>query len=305
MFLPHLDIIDPAFAKLVLMNCHLDKLWTGGRWLEGPVWFGDLRALVFSDIPNDRMLRWDEASGAVTPFRTPANHSNGNTRDGQGRLVTCEHGGRRVTRTEHDGGQTVLADRWQGKRLNSPNDVIVARDGAVWFTDPTYGIDGDYEGHKSASEIGASCLYRIDPATSEVARIAADFVQPNGLAFSPDETALYVVDTGATHLPDGPRHIRRFAVQGARVTGGEIITTCPAGLYDGLRIDEAGHIWTSTGEGVHCLTPEGRLLGRILVPETVSNVCFGGAKRNRLFICGTTSLYATYLGISGLGYPFG
>jgi gluconolactonase len=302
MFLPHIDIIDPAFSKLVLMNCHLEKLWSGGRWLEGPVWFGDMRVLLFSDIPNDRMLRYDEASGAVSVFRAPAGYSNGNTRDQVGRLITCEHGNRRVTRTEPDGRTTVLADRWYGKRLNSPNDVVVARDGAVWFTDPSYGIDGDYEGYKALTEIGASCLYRIDPDSGCVERISADFVQPNGLAFSPDGSTLYVADTGATHQPDGPRHIRRFRVQGTKVTDGDIISTCLTGFYDGFRVDEVGHIWTSTGEGVHCLTSEGQLLGRILVPEVVSNVCFGGPKRNRLFICATTSIYATYLDVSGQRY---
>lgn len=303
MYLPHLDILDPRFAGLVLANSHLDKLWTGGRWLEGPAWFGGGRYLLFSDIPNDRMLRYDEIDGAVSEFRRPSNYANGNTRDGQGRLVTCEHLGRRVTRTEHDGALTVLSDNWCGKRLNSPNDVVVASDGAVWFTDPTYGIDSDYEGARAESEIGASHLYRIDPATGATVAMATDFVKPNGLAFSPDGATLYVADTGATHVQDGPRHIRRFSVTTGGLDGGEVISECGADLYDGFRIDEAGRIWTSAGDGVHCLTPEGALLGKVLVPEVVANVCFGGMRRNRLFICATTSLYATYLNTAGLPYP--
>ena len=303
MYLPHLEILDPRFTGLVLANTHLETLWSGGRWLEGPAWFGGGRYLVFSDIPNDRMLRYDDADGSVSEFRRPANNANGNTRDGQGRLVTCEHLGRRVTRTEHDGRITVLSDSWRGKRLNSPNDVVVAADGAVWFTDPTYGIDSDYEGARAESEIGASHLYRIDPATGATEAMATDFVQPNGLAFSPDGGTLYVADTGATHLTGGPRHIRRFAVTADRLSGGEVLSVCDAGLYDGFRIDRAGRIWTSAGDGVHCLTPEGVLLGKIRVPEVVANVCFGGRRHNRLFICATTSLYATYLDTAGTPCP--
>lgn len=299
MFLPHLDIRDPAFSRLVLSNTRLERLWTGGRWLEGPVWLGMTRQLLFSDIPNDRMLRLDERNGEVALFRDPAGHANGNTLDHLGRLITCEHGNRRVTRTGHDGSLTVLADRWQGMRLNSPNDVVVAGDGAIWFTDPTYGIDSDYEGHAAPSEIGAANLYRIDPASGEVTRQGDGFVQPNGLAFSPDGRFLYVADTGASHLPDGPRHIRRFEVVHGGLGDSTVFSVCPAGLYDGFRLDRAGNVWTSTGEGVHCLSPDGRLLGRILVPEVVANLCFGGPKGNRLFICASTSLYATYLGISG------
>mgnify|MGYP001088320532 CR=1 FL=1 len=303
MYLPHLEILDPSFAGLVLANSHLDTLWSGGRWLEGPAWFGGGRYLLFSDIPNDRMLRYDETDGSVSEFRRPSNNANGNTRDEQGRLVTCEHLGRRVTRTEHDGRITVLSDAWRGKRLNSPNDVVVATDGAVWFTDPTYGIDSDYEGVRAESEIGASHLYRIDPATGATEAMASDFVKPNGLAFSPDGGVLYVADTGATHLTDGPRHIRRFAVTARGLAGGEVLSVCDAGLYDGFRVDRAGRIWTSAGDGVHCLTPEGALLGKIRVPEVVANVCFGGIRQNRLFICATTSLYATYLNTAGAPCP--
>ena len=299
MFLPHLEVTDPSFKKLILMNTHLEKLWTGGRWLEGPAWFGGGRYLLFSDIPNNRMMRFDDTEGSVSGFRCPSNNSNGNTMDRQGRLITCEHLGRRVVRTEHDGRQTVIADSYKGQKLNSPNDVVVSSDGAIWFTDPTYGIDLDYEGARAESEVGSNNVYRIDPQSGALTAVATDFVQPNGLAFSPDESTLYIADTGATHIEAGPKHIRKFIVNGDVLTGGETISECPVGLYDGFRIDTEGNIWTSTGEGVHCLSAEGQLLGKIQIPEVVANVCFGGLKRNRLFICGTTSLYATYLNVSG------
>ncbi len=299
MFLPHIECIDPSFKRLVLMNTHLERLWTGGRWLEGPAWFGGGRYLIFSDIPNNRMLRYDDTDDGVSVFRSPSDNTNGNTVDRQGRLISCQHLARRVVRTEHDGTLTVIADRHEGRALNSPNDVVVASDGAIWFTDPTYGIDMDYEGARAPSEIGSNNLYRVDPDHGVARAMATDFVQPNGLAFSPDETTLYVADTGATHLEDGPRHIRRFAHDAGSLSGGEVIAECDVGLFDGFRIDAAGHIWTSAGDGVHCLTGEGELIGKIRVPETVANVCFGGAKRNRLFICGTTSLYATYVNVSG------
>ncbi len=301
-------ILDRRFAALVSANARLHKLWTGAAWAEGPVWFGDARQLLFSDIPNDRILRFvPDASGLagqVSVFREPAQHANGHTRDRQGRLVSCEHGGRRVTRTEHDGRVTVVADRWAGKRLNSPNDVVVAADGALWFTDPPYGILSDLEGGRAEPEYGGCHLFRVDPATGEVAVAADDFVKPNGLAFSPDERLLYVADTGASHDPDGPRHIRAFDVgEGGRLSGGRVFATCDAGLFDGLRVDTAGRVWTSAGDGVHCLAPSGELLGKILVPEVVANVCFGGPKRNRLFICGTTSLYAVLTHVNGAQRP--
>ncbi len=299
MFLPHLEVMDPAFKQLVLMNTHLDKLWSGGRWLEGPAWFGGGRYLIFSDIPNNRMLRFDDTDSSVSEFRAPSNNANGNTMDLQGRLITCEHLGRRVVRTEHDGVETVVADNFEGKRLNSPNDVIVSSDGAIWFTDPSYGIDLDYEGARADSELGSNNVYRVDPITGAIKAVVKDFVQPNGLAFSPDEKILYIADTGVTHIEDGPKHIRKFFVENGTLSGGDAISTCPVGHYDGFRIDVAGNIWSSTGEGVHCLSPSGDLLGKIKTPEVVANLCFGGAKRNRLFICGTTSLYATYLNVSG------
>ena len=298
----HFEIIDPSFRRYCLFNIHLEKLWDGGRWLEGPAYFGDGRYLLFSDIPNDRLQRYDEITGEVTTYRTPCNNTNGHTRDRQGRLISCEHRGRRVTRTNHDGSITVIADTFGGKRLNSPNDVVVSSDGAVWFTDPTYGIDGQYEGDMAPSEIGASNVYRVDPGNGEVTIAADDFVQPNGLAFSPDEATLYIVDTGATHVEDGPRHIRAFSVSGGKLSGGDVFSVCDAGLYDGFRLDLDGNIWSSARDGVHCITADGALIGKIKIPETVANVCFGGPKRNRLYICGTTSLYAAYVGTQGVPY---
>ena len=293
-------VLDERFEHLFKGSARLEKLAEGCRWSEGPAYFPAGRYLVWSDIPNDRMMRFDETSGTVSVFRYPAGHSNGNTVDRQGRLVTCEHGNRRVTRTEHDGSITVLASHYQGKRLNSPNDVVVKSDGSIWFTDPAYGIDSDYEGHKGESEVGACHVYRIDPHSGEVSIAADDFVRPNGIAFSPDETRLYVADTGATHVKDGPRHIRVFDVDAkGKLSGGKVFATCTQGLFDGFRLDEAGRIWTSAGDGVHCYDPDGTLIGKILVPETVANVVFGGPKRNRLYICATTSLYAILLPVNG------
>jgi gluconolactonase len=252
---------------------------------------------VWSDAPNDRVMRWDETDGSVSVFCQPSLNANGHTVDLQGRLVSCEHRGRCVSRIEHDGSRTVLASHFEGKRFNSPNDVVVKSDGSIWFSDPSYGIDSDYEGDASPSEIGDRCLYRIDGGSRAVTRVADGFVQPNGLAFSPDERLLYVADTGATHVPQGPRHIRRFSVgnDGRTLGGGEVFAQCTAGLFDGFRLDALGHIWTSAGDGVHCYAPEGDLIGKIRLPEVVANVCFGGPKLNRLFICATTSLYAVYL----------
>jgi gluconolactonase len=291
------EVIDPRFRALVFPNVHVERLSTGCRWAEGPAWFAAGRYLVWSDIPNDRMLRWDETDGSVSVFRQPAWNTNGHTVDREGRLVSCEHRGRCISRTGFDGQREVLADRHAGRRLNSPNDLVVKSDGSVWFTDPSYGIDSDYEGDAAPSEIGASHVYRLDPANGEVSVVADDFVQPNGLAFSPDESFLYIVDTGLTHRPDGPHHVRRFAVgaDGRTLSGGEVLATCGAGLYDGLRVDAGGNLWLAAGDGVHCHTADGRLLGKIRLPETAANVCFGGAKLNRLFICATTSLYAVYL----------
>ena len=294
------EVADPRFRKLAFPNVHVEELWTGCRWAEGPAWFAAGRYLVWSDIPNDRMLRWDETDGSVSVFRQPAMNSNGHTVDLQGRLVSCEHRGRCVSRTEHDGSRTVLVSQVDGRKLNSPNDVVVKSDGSLWFTDPSYGIDSDYEGDAAPSEIGASRVYRFDESSGTVTVVADDFVQPNGLAFSPDESLLYIVDTGATHRENGPHHVRRFKVNAnGTLSGGEVFAICPVGLYDGLRVDVHGNLWLSAGDGVHCHAPDGTLLGKILIPEAVANVCFGGAKLNRLFICGTTSLYAVYLNTRG------
>jgi gluconolactonase len=295
------EVIDPRFADCLVGHARLERLWSGARWSEGPAWFPAGRYLVWSDIPNNRMLRWDETDGSVSVFRQPANNSNGNTRDGQGRLVSCEHLTRRVTRTEHDGSITVIADKWQGKRLNSPNDVVVRSDGSIWFTDPTYGILIDYEGERAESEIGACNVYRVDPDSGAIVAVATDFLKPNGLAFSPDESQLFISDTGASHVPGGPAHIRKFAVSadGRSLSGGSVFAQCSAGLFDGFRLDRQGRIWSSAADGVHCLDPDGALIGKIRVPELVGNVCFGGPRLNRLFIAGTTSLYSVYLAVNG------
>ena len=256
--------------------------------------------VVWSDIPNDRMLRWDEASGEVSVFRAPSDFVNGNTLDREGRLVSCEQGNRRVVRTERDGAITVIADRYDGKRFNSPNDVVVRSDGSVWFTDPTYGIDSDEEGHKGESEIGASHVYRVDPDSGEVRIAADDFVKPNGLAFSPGERRLFVSDTGATHVEGGPRHIRVFDVGAdGTLSGGEVFATSTAGLFDGFRFDADGRLWTSAGDGVHCYDSDGTLIGKVRLPEEAANVVFGGPQRDRLFVCATSSLYAVALAVRG------
>jgi gluconolactonase len=295
------EILDPRFGSCVKTSARVEQLYQGCRWAEGPAWFAAGRYLVWSDIPNDRMLRWDETTGEVGTFRFPAGYTNGNTVDRQGRLVSCEHGGRRVSRTEHDGSVTTIADRYQGKRLNSPNDVVVKSDGSIWFTDPEYGIESDYEGHKGANEIGGCHVYRVDPSDGRVTIVADDFVRPNGLAFSVDERLLYISDTGASQGPDQPRHIRVFTVEDdGRMTGGSVFATCTVGFFDGFRFDEAGRLWASAGDGVHCYDPDGTLIGKVLVPETVANVAWGGAKRNRLFICGTTSLYSVMLPVNGV-----
>lgn len=299
------EVLDPRFQTCVVGHARVERLWTGSRWAEGPAWFAAGRYLVWSDIPNNRMLRFDDCDGSVSVFRQPSNNSNGNAVDGEGRLITCEHLSRRVTRTEHSGAITVVADNYKGNRFNSPNDVVVKSDGSIWFSDPSYGILFDYEGGKAPSEIGACHVYRVDPTSHEITLVADDFEKPNGLAFSPDEEYLYIADTGITHKVDGPKHIRKLAVQndGKSLGKSKIFATCTAGLFDGFRVDEDGRIWTSAADGVHCYDPDGTLIGKIKIPELVSNLCFGGAKLNRLFICGTTSLYSVYLAINGLRLP--
>jgi gluconolactonase len=297
------EILDERFRAMTLGNAWLEKLHGGMLWAEGPVYFADSDTLLWSDIPNNRILQFVRGAG-VRVFREPSNNSNGNTRDRQGRLVTCEHGARRVTRTEPDGSITVLADNYRGKRLNSPNDVVVKSDGSIWFTDPPYGILSAYEGGKSESELGACYVFRLDPADGNLSVVADDFVKPNGIAFSPDEKTLYVADTGASHDPDGPHHIRAFAVEGgARLGKSRVFAEINPGLADGFRLDTDGNLWTSAGDGVHCFFPAGELLGKIKVPEVVSNVTFGGPKRNRLFITATTSLYAIYVAQEGAQLP--
>jgi gluconolactonase len=287
------EILDERFRACFNKNARLDHLYSGCRWAEGPAYFPAGRYLVWSDIPNDRMLRYDEATESVGVFRSPAGYTNGHTVDRLGRLVSCEHGNRRVTRTEPDGSISVLADSYDGKPLNSPNDVVVRSDGSVWFSDPAYGIDSDYEGHRSPQEQDECFLFRIDPAGG-LSVAAGGFARPNGLAFSLDERRLYVSDTG------GPDHIRVFDVaDDLSLSGGEVFAECTAGVFDGFRLDTEGRIWTSAADGVHVYDPDGTLLGKVLVPEVVANVCFGGPKRNRLYICGTTSLYAILLPVNG------
>jgi gluconolactonase len=293
-----LEILDARFERCVRAGAPIERLADGCKWAEGPAYLDG--GVVWSDIPNNRMLRWDEATGAVSVFRAPSDFANGNTLDPQGRLVTCEHGTRRVTRTEADGSITVLADRFDGKRLNSPNDVVVRSDGSVWFTDPSYGIDSDEEGYQAESEIGACHVYRVDPDSGEVRIAADDFVMPNGLAFSVDERRLYVSDTGATKIEGGPAHIRVFDVgDDGSLSGGEVFATSTAGLFDGFRFDTDGRLWTSAGDGVHCLEPDGTLIGKIRLSEETANVVFGGPARDRLFMTATSSLYAVAVAVRG------
>ncbi|WP_436530969.1 SMP-30/gluconolactonase/LRE family protein [Actinoplanes sp. HUAS TT8] len=281
----------------------LERLHTGCRKTEGPAYFPAGRYLIWSDIPNDRLMRWDETSGTVGVFRQNSGYANGNTVDRQGRLITCEQGNRRVTRTEHDGRVTVLADTYRGHRLNSPNDVVVRGDGTIWFTDPVYGISSDYEGHRAESEFGGACyVFRLDPDTGDLRVVADDFSRPNGLAFSPDERLLYIADTRQE-----PSHIRVFEVTGyGALQGGDIFATCDFGRFDGLRADTDGRIWAAAWDGVHCFAPDGTLIGKLLTPEPVANLTFGGAQLNHLFITAGTSVYAlrvTFNGVNLLTSP--
>ncbi len=294
------DIVSPLFRGFVLPNAPLTRLAEGFRWLEGPVWFGDMQTLLFSDLPNDRVMRWSERGG-VEVFREPSDFANGHYRDRQGRLVSCSHRGRCITRTEHDGTVTVLADRFQGKRLNSPNDIVVKSDGTIWFTDPHYGIQTDYEGGKQQPELPPS-VYRFDPAGGELTLVADDFEGPNGLCFSPDEGLLYIAETGRLSDARPTRLIRVFDVSGdgACLSGGRPFHSVHPGFADGFRCDGHGNIWSSAADGVHCIDPAGNLLGKVLVPSLVSNLTFGGRNRSRLFLCASHTLYAIFLNVRGV-----
>jgi len=306
---PAVEVVDPRFAKYTVGNAAVERLYTGTRWAEGPVWFGDGRYLLFSDIPNNRILRWLEDTGEVTVFRSPSNYSNGNYRDRQGRLLTCEHDTRRLTRTEHDGAITVLMDQFQGKKLNAPNDLAVHSDGAIWFTDPGYGILSNYEGHKAAFELPAN-VYRLDPNTRQVTVVVSDLDKPNGICFSPDEKKLYIVDTGVPKHQNDPHPIRVYDVEdGVRLKNGRLFANMAPGSSDGIRCDVDGNVWSAAGwagesyNGVHVFAPDGTLIGRIHLPETCANLCFGGAKKNRLFMAASQSLYSLFVATEGAQWP--
>lgn len=300
---PAIETLDPRFEQYRIFSAAVERLFTGCRWSEGPVWFAAGRYFLWSDIPNNRILKWEEETGAVSVFRKPSDYANGNTRDRQGRLVTCEHGGRRITRTEYDGTVTVLADKWQGKRLNSPNDIVVKSDGSIWFTDPPFGIRGHYEGDKAESEV-EQAVYRIDGESGDLSIVADDVLGPNGLCFSPDERILYIVESrGVPHrkilaydVADNGREIENKRV---------LIDAGPGGTPDGMRCDIDGNLWCGWGmgsealDGVLVFAPDGTKIGRIALPERCANVCFGGLKRNRLFMAAGQSLYALYVNTQG------
>jgi gluconolactonase len=299
---PSIKVIDPSFARYRLALAKVERIASGMRWCEGPVWFGDGRYLLWSDIPNNRIMRWDEETGAVSVFRKPSNNANGNTRDRQGRLLTCEHDTRRVTRTEYDGSVTVIADRYDGKPLNSPNDIVCKSDGSIWFTDPPFGILGYYEGHVAKPELPTN-VYRWDPKSGKLAVATGDVNRPNGLAFSPDESRLYIIEAGAN-----PRVVRVYDVVdgGTRLSNGRVFLTAEAnGTPDGFRVDVDGNLWMGWGmgsealDGVNVFNNQAKLIGRIDLPERSANLCFGGVYRNRLFMCGSTSVYSLYVNTQG------
>ncbi len=298
------EVIDKRFGRYILHNAALERIAEGCRWTEGPVWFGDADCLLFSDIPNNRILRWIEGQG-VSVYRQPSHFANGHTRDREGRLISCLHGARSVVRTEHDGRITVLADRYQGQRLNSPNDVVVKSDGSIWFTDPHYGLAMDYEGERAPEELPCH-VYRLDPRTGTLDVVSDAFECPNGLCFSPDESRLYVAETGRFQEDTAKRQILAFDVIDATAPTlgrGRPFYAPAVGAADGFRCDEDGNVWTSAGDGVHCVSPEGELLGKIRTPHAVSNVAFGGRHRGRLFICATSEVYAIYLHRRGAPPP--
>ena len=303
---PDVRALDKRF-QFALGNAAIERIATNCRWCEGPVYFRDLRCLIWSDIPNNRLMRWNEENGAVSVFREPSNYANGNTRDNEGRLITCEHDTRRVTRTEHDGTITVLIDRYHGKPLNAPNDVVVSSDGAIWFTDPGYGIQSNYESSQQRPFELPTNVYRLDPHTGTATVVADDFVRPNGLAFSPDESRLYIIDSGLAL--GGPSHMRVFEVDRGRLRNSKVFAQFQPGTTDGVRTDTAGNVWCSYGwgdpseDGVRCFAPNGDLIGKIHLPETTANLTFGGPKKNRLFICASTSVYSLYVNDSGAQRP--
>jgi gluconolactonase len=300
---PDFEILDYArFRPYLVANAKLDVLYTGTLWGEGPVWFADMQALLWSDIPNDRILRWVEGAG-VSVFRHPAHNANGNTRDRDGRLITCESGLRRITRTEPDGSITVLADRFEGCKLNSTNDVVVKSDGSIWFSDPDYAILSDYTGIKGERELDRNNVFRLDPTPGALTIATGELDKPNGLAFSPDETILYVADSGGTHRQDGPHHIVAFDVTGNTLGPGRVFAIIEPGFADGFRVDVDGNVWTSAGDGVHCFAPDGTLIGRIRTPEIITNLTFGGRRGGRLFMTGASTLYAVYVGTHGAQIP--
>ncbi|WP_104668238.1 SMP-30/gluconolactonase/LRE family protein [Ensifer adhaerens] len=285
---PVFDIIDPRFASCIVTGARVERIWTGGQWTEGPAWLASRGLLVWSDIPGDRILAWEEATGQVSIFRRLGNSPNGNTVDRQGHLITCEQIPHRIVRTEPDGTITPLVDRIGGRRFNSPNDVVVASDGAIWFTDPTY---GRVSGPGAELNVNGCHVYRFDPANSAVHQMTTDFVMPNGLAFSPDETLLYIVDTGGTERPGGPDHVRCFSMGLDWTLSGGAVLAESGGHFDGLRVDSEGRLWMGADEGVRCYLPDGTLIGRIGLPERAANLTFGGAGRNILMITATTSVY--------------
>jgi gluconolactonase len=299
---PAVEVLDPLFLKYRLAIASVERLWTGGRWSEGPVYFGDGRYLLWSDIPNNAIMRWDEASGQVSHFRQPSNFTNGNTRDRQGRLISCEHGGRRITRTEYDGSITPLMTEFEGKRLNSPNDIVVKSDGSIWFTDPQFGILSDYEGYRAEPELPMQ-VYRFDPETGEATVVAKDIKGPNGLAFSPDESILYIVESRA----EPHRLLLAYDVvdKGRALTNGRVFIDAQGGAPDGFRVDVDGNLWMGWGmgaglDGVRIFSPQGKAIGHIHLPERCANLCFGGPKRNRLFMAASHSLYALYVNTRGV-----
>jgi gluconolactonase len=296
------EIVDERFRAMVLPNAPLLTLGEGYAWLEGPVWFADQDCLLVSDLPNDRILRWSE-DGGVSVFRRPAGFANGHARDREGRLVGCSHRHRHIERTEIDGTTTILASHFEGKRLNSPNDIVCKSDGTIWFTDPIYGISTDYEGGKQTPELPPR-VYRFDPRDGSLKVVADDFTGPNGLAFSPDERWLYIAETGEQFSDAMPRHIRRFAVgDDGTLSGSDVFHSVSPGYADGFRIDEEGNIWSGAGDGVHCIGPDGELLGKILTGATVSNLAFGGRNRSRLFLCASHKLQAIYVNVRGAARP--